>query len=406
MNSCESYFLRDNPFPATPILDPNSDDDRVNGRIYNPHIREAEIRSFDSKIRQRLPLIYIENSVFERGVGKSALLVQLWRQLQSEANVTSLYIRSKENLKPSEFVTRLIDRWHHEGHLWPAILRTMDIYVKEYPQGEITPAGVNHFKDRFSGLPTRPISLSSFNVFNPKLFINDLASLAHQQVGDNLHIELARAFFESYLTDPTKFLEYYPTILRKQKWDDITMLAGIYRLLKLGGYHYHYLFFDQFEDAVTGLTGKALIGFNTQMRRLIETSMNQATITITLHPGAAQAISTHEGGDIRSLAPYDSRYVVDVLPLTKDGAHQLARTYLSHFRLPGAMHPDSLYPFTPDAVDTIHTASRGNIRSCLQALNYAIVCGIEAGCVPIDGEFLVEHHAEITGRVHPEDINL
>lgn len=53
MNSCESYFLRDNPFPTTPILDPNSDDDRVNGRIYNPHIREAEIRSFDSKIRQR-----------------------------------------------------------------------------------------------------------------------------------------------------------------------------------------------------------------------------------------------------------------------------------------------------------------------------------------------------------------
>jgi hypothetical protein len=406
MNSCDNYYLTDNPFPATPILDPNSDDDRVNGRIYNPHIREAEILSFENKIRQRLPLIYIENSVFERGVGKSALLVQQWRQLQAESNVTSLYIRSKENIKPSELVTRLIDSWHYQGHLWPAVIRMLDAYVKENPHGEITSAGVDHFKDRFPEIPTRPVSLSSFNVFNPKLLINSLALLAHQQAGDNLHIELARAFFDSYLTDPTKFLENYPSILRKQKWDDITMLASIYRLLKLGGYHYHFLFFDQFEDAVTGLTGKALIGFNTQMRRLIETSMNQATITITLHPGAAQAISTHEGGDIRSLAPHDSRYVVDVLPLTKDGAYQLARTYLSHYRLPAAATLDPLYPFTSDAVDAIHTASRGNIRSCLQAFNYAIVCGIDAGCVPIDGAFLVEHHAEITGRVHPEDINL
>jgi hypothetical protein len=406
VNVCESYFLTDNPFPATPILDPNSDDDRVNGRIYNPHIREAEIQSFESKIRQRLPLIYIENSVFERGVGKSALLVQQWRQLQSEPNVTSLYIRSKENLKPSEFVARLIDRWHHDGYLWPAILRTMDMYIKEYPKGDIPRAGVEHFKERFPDLPKRPVSLSSFNVFNPKLLINDLAALAHQEVGDNLHIELARIFFECYLTDPTMFLDSYPTVLRKQRWDDITMLAGIYRLLKLGGYQYHYLFFDQFEDAITGLTGKALISFNTQMRRLIEASMNQATITITLHPGAAQALATHEGGDIRSLAPHDSRYVVDVLPLTKEGTHQLAQTYLGHYRLPSAVPPDSLFPFTPEAVNTIHTASRGNIRSCLQAFNYAVVCGVEAGCVPIDGEFLVEHHAEITGRVHPEDINL
>ena len=75
MNSYEPFFLKENPFPVTPLLDPSSGDDKVNGRIYNPHIREDEIKSFESKIRQRPPLIYIENSVFERGVGKSALLV-------------------------------------------------------------------------------------------------------------------------------------------------------------------------------------------------------------------------------------------------------------------------------------------------------------------------------------------
>lgn len=406
MSLYEPYYLHDNPFPATPLLDPTSDDDRVNGKIYNPNIREAEICSFESKIRQRPPLIYIENSVFERGVGKSALLVQQWRQLQKQAEVTSIYIRTNEKLKPVDFAARLIERWHQEGHLWTVVLQILSAYVKDNPQSEMSLAGFNLFKEKLPSLPIRPISLTHFNVFNPKRLISDLADLAHRQAGNRLHIDLAKVFFEAYLTDPSKFLEVYPAILRKQKSDHIAMLAGVYRLLMLGGYQYHYLFFDQFEDVVHGMTGKALINFNTEMRRLIEASLGQATITVTLHPGATQALSTHEGGDIRSIAPLDSRHVVDVRPLTREGAHQLALTYLDHYRLPNAAPSNRLFPFTSEAIDDIHTASRGNIRACLQAFNYAIVCGMDADYAVINQQFLAEYHTEVTGRVHPEDVTL
>ena len=406
MSIYEKYNLKDNPFPTTPILDPGSDDDRVNGKIYNPHIREAEILSFESKIRQRPPLIYIENSDFERGVGKSALLVQQWRQLQAQTDVTSIYIRSTERLKPTDFAARVIERWHHEGHLWLVILQTLALYVKENSHGEMPAAGLSLFKEKHSNLPQRPIPLSNFNVFNPKRLTSDLAALAHENAGGYLSLELANLFFETYLIEPAKFLQSYPAVLRKQKTDTIALLSGFYRLLRIGGYRYHYLFFDQFEDVVHGLTGKALITFNTEMRRLIEASMGQATITVTLHPGATQALSTPEGGDIRSIAPLDSRHVVDVRRLTKEGAHQLALTYLNHYRLPGTAQPDPLYPFTPEAVDEIHTVSQGNIRACLQAFNYAIVCGMDSNCALIDQDFLIQHHTEITGRIHPEHINL
>jgi len=406
MSFYEPYYLRDNPFPATPLLDPSSNDDRVNGKIYNPHIRETEIHSFESKMSQRPPLIYIENSVFERGVGKSALLVQQWRQLQKQAQVTSIYIRSNEKLRPVDFAARLIERWHQEGHLWAVVLQVLATYVKDDSQSAMSLAGFSLLKQKLPELPTRPFSLTHFNVFNPKRLINDLTNVAHRQAGNHLHIDLARAFFEAYLTDPNQFLQTYPAVLRKKKSDHIAMLAGIYCLLRLGGYQYHYLFFDQFEDVVHGMTGKALITFNTEMRRLIEASLGQATITVTLHPGATQALSTHEGGDIRSIAPLDSRHVVDVRPLTREGAHQLARTYLDYYRLVDSTLPDPLYPFTPEALDDIHTASRGNIRACLQAFNYAIVCGMNANYALIDKPFLVEHHTEVTGRVHPEDVTL
>lgn len=405
-NSYERYFLQDNPFPATPLLDPNSDDDRVNGKIYNPHIREAEISSFENKIRQRLPLIYIENTEYERGAGKSALLVQQWRQLQNQPDVTSIYIRSSEKLKPIDFAARLIERWHQEGHLWKVVLQTLAAYVKDNPQSEMPSVAFSIFKEKLPSLPQHSISLTHYNVFNPKRLISDLAALTHRQAGDHLHPDLAQTFFETYLTDPNEFLKAYPGVLRKLKSDAIAMLAGVYRLLKLGGYQYHYLFFDQFEDVIHGMTGKTLIAFSTEMRRLIEASLRQATITVTLHSGADQALSTHEGDNIRSIAPLDTRYVVDVRLLTKEGAHQLALTYLNHYRLPNTCPPDALYPFTQEAIDEIHTASQGNIRACLQALNYAIECGIETDYALLDRQFLVEHHTDITGRVHPEHINL
>ena len=402
MNNYERYYLKDNPFPSTPVLDPGSDDDRVNGKIYNPRIREAEINSFDSKIRQRLPLIYIENSEFERGVGKSALLVQQWRQLQMQPNVTSIYFRSTEGMGPADFASRIIEQWHTEGHLWEVLLKTLTSYVKESNYSEMPTAGLSLFVEKNPRLPQRPIYLSNFNVFNSKRLIGDLSSLVHEKAGISISIDLAKSFYEAYLTDPNKFLQ----IIRKQKSNSINMLTGIYHLLKLAGYQYHFLFFDQFEDVVHGLTGKRLIEFNTKMRPLIEASMGSATITVTLHPGATQALSSHEGGDIRSIAPLDSRHVVDIGRLTVGGAHQLATTYLDHYRTSIDRELDPLFPFTSDAIVSIHQASAGNIRACLQAFNYAIVCGMDADFATIDGDFLVNHHTEITGKIHPEQVNL
>jgi len=406
MNSYKDYCLNDNPFPTTPILDPTSDNDRINGRIFNTDIMVEEIKSLQSKIRRRLPLIYVENSDFVRGVGKSALIVQQWRQLRKDKGVTSIYIRSEKKFKPADFAARFISQWHQTGHLWPVVLSALASYVKENPRGEITAAGAEHFAETFPQLPLRVISLSYFNVFNPDQLITDLAVWAHRRLGDGLPLELAHTFFQSYLTDPRTFPDAYPKVLRKYKWDNITMIAAMYRLMKLGGYEYHYFFLDQFEDVVHGLSGQTLITFNTELRRLVEASIDRATMIVSLHPGANATLRSDEGGDIRSIAPLDPRHVVSVWPLTKEEASQLAKTYLDHFRLPELPPPDALHPFTDEAIEEICGTFEGNIRNCLQAFNYAIETGIDEDCSIIDRDFLVEHHSDITGRVHADEVVL
>jgi hypothetical protein len=406
MSYYKDYYIGDNPFPTTPILDPSSDEERINGTIYNPDIMADEIQSFESKIRRRPPLIYIENSDFVRGVGKSALIVQQWRQLQEHENLTSIYVRSEKKLKPADFAARLINRWHQGGYLWSAVLQVLAAYVKENPHGEIAPAGVEAFAETFPKLPLRVIPLLNFMVYNPDQLITDLAALTHRKMGDGLPIELAHAFFQSYLTDPRAFPDVYPKALRKHKWDNITMIAAVYRLLRLGGYKYHYLFFDQFEDVVHGLSGQSLITFNTEMRRLIEASIGRSTMVVSLHPGAHATLSSAEGGDITSIAPLDQRHVVSVWPLTKNEASLLAQTYLDHFRLPESPPPNVLHPFSTEAIEGICDTYKGNIRACLQAFNYAIEKGVDAGFPVIDEAFLVKHHADITGRVHADEVIL
>lgn len=365
-----------------------------------------EIGSLRSKIRQRPPLIYIENSDFVRGVGKSALIVQQYRKLLEEPTLTSIYLRSERKLSPADFAARLISRWHQDGYLWAVLLRLLNAYVQESPHGEITTAGVSAFTQAFRQLPHRVLSLLNFMVYNPDRLISDLAVWAHLQEGDGLPLEIARTFFQSYLTDPRTFPEEYPKTLRKHKWDHITMIAAVYRLLKLGGYAYHFLFFDQFEDVVSGLSGKSLITFNTEMRRLIEASIGRATMIVSLHPGAHATLDAAEGGDITSIAPLDQRHVVSVWPLGKDEASMLAQTYLDQFRLPQFPPPNVLYPFTLDAIEQIWATYKGNVRACLLAFNYAVEKGVDEGYPLIDGSFLVKHHADITGHVHADEIIL
>jgi hypothetical protein len=406
MSFYSDYCLSDNPFPTTPLLNPNSHDARINGTIYNPDIMAEEIRSFQGKIRRRPPLIYIENSDFVRGVGKSALMIQQWRQLQNRQNLTSIYVRSEKKLKPADFAGRVISQWHQLGYLWSVLLRVLSAYVQEKPDGEITSAAVEAFTQTFPQLPLRIISLLNFMVYNPRRLITDLAAWAHRKAGDGLPLKIADGFFKSYLTDPRTFLDAYPKSLRRQKWDDITMIAAVYNLLTLGGYTYHYLFFDQFEDVVHGLSGQSLITFNTEMRRLIEASIGRATMVVSLHPGANATLSSAEGGDITSIAPLDQRHVVSVWPLTGNEASLLARTYLDYFRPPQSIPPSPLYPFTTEAIEQICDTYKGNVRACLQAFNYAIEKGVDKGFPVINEAFLVEHHADITGRVHADEVIL
>ncbi len=397
------YYLTDNPFPADSSLNLTHPDRRVNGEIFNVEIFKNELEELDKRLRRRTNLIYCQNMAeFIRGVGKSAIIAHTWRKYQEQGgNITSAYVRCQKKHVPTFFAAQVIRKWHDEGSFWKVLTHCVNQYVEEAPSSEIRPEGAKLFAEH--QWPVDHVDLRAFLCYNPSRLVNSLTNWACDK-RKALSADIAAAFFRSYLSRPPDFLSAYPSVLRKLKGDEIEMFRNALDLMELGGFEYHYLFFDQFEDPIYGLSGKDLILFSSEMRRLLEAGSSRVSTAVTLHPGAAITLTAPEAQEFIVLAPIDRRHIVDVKPLEPAGAETLGITYLQEFR--SGTPPDPLYPLTAEAVSHIHDVAEGNIRGILTGFSLCIEEGIYADYPLITLEFLHEKHEEITGKISPERISL
>lgn len=397
------YYLTDNPFPADSSLRLAAPDKRFNGDIFNEEIFEEEIAELDKRLRRRMNLVYCQNaSEFVRGVGKSAIIVHAWRKLvQKGGGVTSIYVRTTKDHTPTALSRQVISEWHHKGFLWNVLARCLERYVDGASSPEIRPEGVSLLIQQ--EWPVDRVDLRAFLCYNPPRLMNSLTDWACSE-RNALSPDIAMAFFESYLSSPRDFLTAYQKPLKKLKGDEIEMLHNCLELLTLGGFEYHYLFFDQFEEPFHGLRGAKLIAFSSEMRRLIEAGVGRMSIVVTLHPVAVMTLEAPEGQEFITLAPLDRRHRVDVKTLDPSDAEELARTYLEEFRTGTA--PDPLYPLTAEAIHHIHAQAEGTVRNILTGFYLCIEEGVDEDCPEITLDFVHSKHEEITGKLSPERISL
>ena len=397
------YCLTGNPFPADASLNMDHPERQYNGSIFSEKVCEDALKELDRRLRRRTNLIYCQDtSEFMRGVGKSAIIAHIYRKLSDKGEgVTSTYIRAQKSQKPTLLCARVIREWHQQGFLWKTLAHCLRRYVEAVPSPEIRPDGAELLMER--AWPINRVDLRAYLCYNPSRLIHSLTDWACAE-RNAISLDVAAAFFESYLSRPRDFLATYPKALRKLKWDEIDMLRNMLELLHLGGFQYHYLFCDQFEDPIYGLRGRDLIVFSSEMRRLLEAGVGRMSIIVTLNSSTANTLEAPEGQELTTLAPLDRRHVVFLEPLEPRNAEVLAITYLREFRTETPSDP--LFPLTSEAVNLIHDASEGVIRDILTGFNLCIEEGIDVDYPPITSEFLHSRHEEIIGRISPQRISL
>ena len=383
------YSLANNPFPEAADIDPSNKDIRYSGDIFNEKVFAEELKELTDRINKRINVIYVTGGGWERGVGKSALVIHQWKKLLNEANATAAYVRASSRSRPIDFCNNIVLQWHERGYLWRAFRNFLELY-KTTSSPRISSDKINSILTTYQNMP-ESIQLRLFTFDSAERVAADMAKFSQEKAGTIR--EVAAAFFETYLSRPHEFPERYSELKVKGS-DEINFFNTLIRLLAISKLGFHYIIVDQFEDAVRGHKNQ-LGDFCTEMRRILMSCTKLGLILVTLHPESEAILNERGGEHFVGLANLDERHTIDVKTLEPEEVVELALTYMEQFRIGSPKH--ELYPFDKDVVKYIGYRRNWISREILQTLHVAVEEGIDNNFAKIDMEFLKKKHRKILG---------
>jgi len=394
------YALKGNPFPHMAIIDPYSTDVRINGMIFNKEVLQEEIADLRQKIDSRINLIYISGGEWERGAGKSALMVQEWKRLIGQPQITSIYVKVRSKSGPADFCDDIVLRWHEDGSLWEALKRLLLMYAEKAQAPKVDVGDVKAFISTYPKM-TDDIQFGLFSfLYKIETVISDVARWIRSE-SSLAKEKIVEAFLKKYLIKPSSFYDEWLRVTKGKGTDKIECFRTMMELMRISGYTYHYFFLDQFEETIEPLRGAGLSVFSTGMSSLLRACAGQATVVVTLHPTAEQALGQPEGKHVISLASLDKRHKIDINPMSPSEGVKLCLSYMNLFRRGKPNNP--LHPFTEDSVKYLTYLTNRIPRPFLESMNRAIEVGVTKDYALLTLDFVLQHHEEITGKVFMEE---
>ncbi|SRR6266702_782147 len=401
MTDYHQFDLRDNPFPEVATLDPSSPDPRINGEIFCEQIVGEEMQAVTEKMRRRVNVIYVAGLEFDKGVGKSALVAHSWRSFSKEGVVTAPYVRCKSKNRPGDLSDLLVREWTKQGILWNTFGQLLLRYASEHPSPNLTRQAIEVMLKVFQKPPETLPFTRFLHLTRPAALAKPLGDWINKQE-PRIDAKFGQFFAEQSLTHPDTFYDEYLRF-KLPAHDRIDFYRNMLFVLKMGGYQYHYLFLDQFEDAVMPVSTAGMADFCLGMRRIIEANQGIATVVVTLHPDSETKLDLPGAADLVKIAPVDDIHRVDVgvLESASNDAIVLARSYFDKYRVKVDVKPTS--PLAEDVIRYACFLEDGNIRRTLQKLHTILRCAAEHGIQPMTMDYVKLNHRETMGtELQPE----
>jgi hypothetical protein len=391
------YLLKENPFPSVAIVDPKKADIRINGEIFREEIVSEEVTSLREKIEKKTSMVYVAGLKFDKGIGKSALIVHEWRHLRNLADATSVLVRCNPKDKPTDIALAIASEWHEQRYLWKATQKLLSRFAQARDDVRISPDSIDTMFSAYPSPPEKlPLTLYTHVTSSErlaKMFARWLSSLSSQ-----LNVQFLEQFFSLYLDKPAEFHERISKF-RIRGLDEVDIYANLLEVLFESGFKDNFVFLDQLEDAIMPLPAGRIGEFSLDLKRMLEAGIGRSVIVVTLHPDSEMKLDTQAAQNLLKVAPIDAAHRVDVLALeaTKNDALELAAEYMNRFRSDAPEHPT--FPLHVDVIRYIAFLKEGNMRSTLQQLHECLKFGASNGNPVITLEFVLDHHKETMGML-------
>ena len=229
------YHLSDNPFPQNGVVDVFSDDPRMNGDIFFDGVVTDELTSLRQRIEARTNMIYLAGLQFDRGVGKSAILSHVWRQIKERPELFSAFLRCTESAptnRPQGFCNAAIKQFHEKGYIWHAFWRLMRRFSDETRSLVFTGESIETLCNAFP----RPVDSLPLMLYTHVPDAGKLAKDVAKWLQDTFKCSehLSEALASAYLTKPNSF----PNGLSGRTSDPIRSYGDVLTLLRTGGFDF------------------------------------------------------------------------------------------------------------------------------------------------------------------------
>ena len=388
----QEYLLKDNPFPVTAVVDPYDQDPRVNGAIFQDTIFKKETKELREKTARRTNLIYISGIEHVKGIGKSALMINHWRECRLKPESTALYIKLDLKDKTRNICIKILEAWHNEETLWKAFQKIFTSYSETQSNPMLQTDSVQYLFEKHPKLcQTLPLTRYT-QIRDTKTLADKCATYLQTKLGVNPNN--VSPLLEKYLTNPAS----YPDTLNKRSVDPVAVFKDILKLLIHAGYKHHYVFLDQFEDMIMGTTKRGIGKLSLELKNMLIAAKRNVSFYVTLHPNSEMQLRIPSANVFTGIAPIDTIHRVNVMVLDKRGdqAVQLTKAYFDYYRTKEP--PYSTYPIQEDLVNFICYLQEGNIRALLQQLYNCIEYGTIKELEEITLKYALEHPLDILGR--------
>ncbi|MEI3651270.1 MAG: hypothetical protein V6D39_15035 [Dolichospermum lemmermannii FEM_B0920] len=412
----EPYNLKENPFPSSPFVNPNSNDARNNGEIYEPSIREKENEAIEEnffKVPQSDPnhlrLGYImDTSYIGRGNGKSAFLVNLQKKINKDFGL------SISNELNKCFAIILVPE---PGGKTKTFESFIDLFFERIFESNV-------INDSLLSLRLEAIINLSDN-FNPEEYFSDENDLknklqSHDWYRDNdidfrqvSHKILANPYLQTLPQDfpilsstplifqsvnQNDFKDYYQNLKRgKPRLEFI--FSHLVTLFLAAGFNGAYIFVDDFERVPDFQSERQKRDFALELRTCLfdgiytNAKVGFYNLILVLHAGVPRLIqSAWEQSGLEQRSPIFSKVtstnVIRFEKINVDDAYSLIQKYLQAYRI-NQVDTNIFSPFTPDAVAKIAELSEFNASKILKMSYEVLERAVEKNIAEINLDFVL-----------------
>lgn len=393
----ENFNLTENPFPSEPMVNKDSDDQRINGDIYEIGLRENEhtkILNHFIKISQSDPnhlrLGYIiDTSYIGRGNGKSAFLIYLLHEINNKYALDisdglnkcfALYVTPEPGGRSktfSSFVDLIFQSIISSNIIndCAAILRLNSI-LDEYPDileesdfedEEILLGNLNDeewFKDK-------KINLS---VIRESIVKNEFLQQLPQEFP--LFNEIKRNHLFPKMVRSEDFEHHYYNVLRKGKERIDFVFSHLVRFFQAADFNGAYILVDDYERIPDFQSTRQKRDFALELRSVLFDGLYQNAkvgfynLLLVLHAGVPRLIDDawqESGMEARSpISEKSSNHVIPFEKLNKEHTRLLLKKYMDAYRISDKGSDYAIEPFTIDGVERIGETSEYNAAQILR----------------------------------------